>query len=543
MSTVQTASSLQSVRRQACAVLAGWLIAANVAALLAAGCLARVWELDHLPGINGDEAWYGVQAMKLLHGEPFSWRTPTNNLLNGFFFLPLVALHAVWEPSAVLLRLPAVLSGLLALPVNYALCRKLYGQPTALVSTLLLAVLPVNIAYSRFGWDASQTLLVTLLVTYLPLLALKQPAAAPRWLIAAAVALAAGLWVHPTNIFTAPLVAMPLVWLSREELLAAWRRPRPMWQWLAAGSGGLLVLSLVAWLARHWVVAVGQRLLAPHQLTEFAWNYQRLFSGLTVYRYIPGSLLPDPAAEGQPPLAASALDAAFLLGGVVAGVALFQLLRRQRSPFDGCLLAGWGLMLLGFFLVAGPGAIAPHYERYGLCFIAPGGLVLSRGLIWLLSRPGSLGPASLAASLAMAWLLLAGVERHYFDFFHTTGGRSHDTFRTARQEPKEAALDYILRRRDPAEMTWIITTEYWNDLPLRYLAAASDGLRIERWPDVRDDASFRRALTDGRCWFVEFSDRQPYRQLRRTLDNEQAALEETRFADYAGNPVISVLGP
>ena len=56
----------------------------------------RVWNLDHVPGINGDEAWYGVQAMSWLRGEAVSWTTPTGNPLNPLYFLPLTAVHAVW---------------------------------------------------------------------------------------------------------------------------------------------------------------------------------------------------------------------------------------------------------------------------------------------------------------------------------------------------------------------------------------------------------------------------------------------------------------
>ena len=33
--------------------------------------------LGRLPGVNGDEAWYGVQVLRLLSGEAVDWRTPT----------------------------------------------------------------------------------------------------------------------------------------------------------------------------------------------------------------------------------------------------------------------------------------------------------------------------------------------------------------------------------------------------------------------------------------------------------------------------------
>ena len=114
-----------------------------------------------------------MQCEMLLHGEPFSGRTPTGNWLNPFFFAPLVALHALAEPSFELLRITPFASGLLALVVNFFLCRRAFDLRTATISTVVLAVLPINIAYSRFAWDASQSLLFTLPVVYVPFIAAK----------------------------------------------------------------------------------------------------------------------------------------------------------------------------------------------------------------------------------------------------------------------------------------------------------------------------------------------------------------------------------
>ena len=119
----------------------------------------RCHDLGSMPGINGDEAWYGVQAEMVLHGEPISWHTPTGNLLNPLFFGPQLLLHACFEPSFALLRTTALLSGLLALVVNYWLCRDVFGCRAALISTTILAVLPIDIVYSRLAWDACQSLL------------------------------------------------------------------------------------------------------------------------------------------------------------------------------------------------------------------------------------------------------------------------------------------------------------------------------------------------------------------------------------------------
>jgi len=53
-----------------------WLITIAIAMALRTVALGR-W-----PGINGDEAWYGVNVQELLHGGAVFWRTGVGNPLN-----------------------------------------------------------------------------------------------------------------------------------------------------------------------------------------------------------------------------------------------------------------------------------------------------------------------------------------------------------------------------------------------------------------------------------------------------------------------------
>ncbi|HEY1784011.1 MAG TPA: hypothetical protein VGG30_00635, partial [Pirellulales bacterium] len=142
------------------------LAAANLLALVAVAIGLRSWQLGNIPGLNGDEAWLGVQAEHLAAGEPIAWRTPTGNPVNLFLLLPVAALHLVFAPSVWVLRAMAVVSGVAALAANFWLCRRVFDRRVAMVSTAVLAVLPIAIAYSRFAWDASQTILATVLVLY-----------------------------------------------------------------------------------------------------------------------------------------------------------------------------------------------------------------------------------------------------------------------------------------------------------------------------------------------------------------------------------------
>ena len=56
----------------------------NVAALLVVAVAFRLWRLGSLPGVNGDEAWFGVQAVDLISGRSVDWRTPSGNILPQF---------------------------------------------------------------------------------------------------------------------------------------------------------------------------------------------------------------------------------------------------------------------------------------------------------------------------------------------------------------------------------------------------------------------------------------------------------------------------
>ena len=193
--------------------------------MIAVAVWFRCHDLGNLPGVNGDEAWYGVQAELVLHGQPITWHTPTGNLLNPLFFGPQLLLHALFEPSFGLLRATAAASGILALVVNFWLCRRVFGKRAAVISTTILAVLPVDIVYSRLAWDACQSLLVTLPAIYLPLRAIVEPAQRLRFCGGGLAALAVAIVVHPTNIFVAPVVATCLAIAWRAELRALGRSP------------------------------------------------------------------------------------------------------------------------------------------------------------------------------------------------------------------------------------------------------------------------------------------------------------------------------
>jgi hypothetical protein len=519
-----------------------WLACVTVA-LVTVAIAMRVWHLGNLPGINGDEAWSGVQAMRLVRGEPFAWRTPTGNPVNVFFLAPLAALHLMFAPSFTLLRSVAVLSGIAALGANFVLCRRAFDARSAVVSTALLAILPINVAYSRFAWDASQTLLVTVFVLYLPLIYLRRTDRGGTFPIAAMYALAAALLVHPTNVFAAPLIVAPIGFAWRENALERLRGAA-----VPARPGSLVALVLASAFVSYvaWMLLAGfvTRLHGPEEFGVFVQNYLRLLSGATVYEYIAGV---EHASGSLIAFAWLSAVCKLLFGGVVIAAAVGWLRRLAASAceLDICLLIGWSAMLLGFSLVAGPQAIAPHSERYGICLVAPGCLVLTRGLCWWLEPARAHRQAAAWALALCAWLFPLSFALGYFEFMEKTGGMSHRAFRTAAVEPKQAALAEILSARDANEPIAIVASEWWLYWPLQYLALGESDVRVSGLQDAVDPQADPEKTDGNRAaiWHVEFADSPAEQEILRELEDSQTDFTRQVLADYAGRPLISLIKP
>ena len=96
--TLSTIHTLAPARRSAihCPLpTADCLSPLNALALVLAAVWLRGHALENIPGVNGDEAWYGVKAWQMLHDATVDWHTPTGNPLNPLFIGPLALLHAL----------------------------------------------------------------------------------------------------------------------------------------------------------------------------------------------------------------------------------------------------------------------------------------------------------------------------------------------------------------------------------------------------------------------------------------------------------------
>lgn len=554
-----------------CCSPSAWLLVFNALALVAVAVWFRGYLLGNIPGVNGDEAWHGVEAWRITHDSAVHWNTPTGNPVNPLFVGPLAILHLWLPPSIELLRSMAVASGLAALAINWFCCRWVFDRRTAAISTVLLAILPINIAYSRFGWDASQSLTVTLPAVYLALAAVRFPEHFGRCIGASVFALTIAFWVHPTNVFPATAVAVALVtrwpWLRWKTLKEMVARPLFGISVWSIVFFALAVASMATWIC----MAQWARGPLPGRMAERLSNVgsdwplvpellPRLFLGGTVYRYIAGSRSwfewPLPSdVEGW------GLDvAAFWLCTFGSAWLLWRSNQRPTTPesrarpgnlADHVLLAAWVLQLAAFAVIAGPQAMAACFERFAVCLIGPTALVLARGasLAWEAASPR--WRVGLAAATLAGWPLLADFNAHYFRFIERTGGESHLTFRTAAVDPKEAALQYILdqartedalrKQKDQQEIgdVWIVCSEWWNLWPIRYLSIADPHVRVVEPKGIAVSDDYRQGLADGRVWFVEFCDSDAERQVESALADKTVTRRE--FLDYAGRPVLAVL--
>ena len=123
--------------------------------------------------------------------------------------------------SETVLRLPSAIAGILAIPVLFALGRRMYSTRVGLTAALLLAVSWAPIYYSQEARTYSFTLLATLLTFLLwyPLFAAqKTRVGAPRrWATAYGIAAVVLLYLHYYGMLIVLGQALAALWLLRES--------------------------------------------------------------------------------------------------------------------------------------------------------------------------------------------------------------------------------------------------------------------------------------------------------------------------------------
>ena len=473
--------------RMVVVVLSSWVLATSI--------WFRIRDLDWIPGINGDEAWAGVQMEDMLAGRKFLWRTPTGNPLNPLHFGPLALALIGFGPKFWVLRLPTVISTCVAIPLAYLLLRKPIGERPAIGSALLIATHPAILAYARFGWDSSHTPLASLLVIAFAL---------RGQTLMMLISLGLGYLVHPTNVFLFPIAL--LVWIASGFLVSTLGITRSTTEsvehttninhrlsllkrirmvisngWVAMYLVLLLitvstVISVVLYLNNSAIASRFSNVFANLTnmngwLTHLA-NIVGLLSGESTYEFLVG---PQHGTIASWERIVTGLSLAiFFLGACEAAL--------NRDGRLAALLFGISSALIGLLLIAGPQALRPHFERYGYFAIVPTLI----GIAWSicqLCRTVTIGPQSWESLSLMILPVLAtfgliSFQKRYFDVYLDTGGtlQAHRTFRTANPEPKlqafqiiAADLDSQVGNSQPQGRVPVVCEDWWLTWPMRYL--------------------------------------------------------------------------
>jgi len=493
--------------------------------VIALGCAFRLVALDRVPGINGDEAWFGVNVQERFAHHPTFERTPSGMPLDPFHSVPLEFITRIAPPSFWALRFPAALWNVLALLLAYPLLAAPLGRLAAILTTLFIAVSPAAIAYSRISWEPSETVFFSLLVLGF---------AVRGWRVAALFSFACSLLAHPTNVFLFPILVGAFAGASPSR--SKWIGSRAMLAFAAVVAVALYMGKFVfdqePGIARGITLAhpseVWVRALDLPQWWATIRGVVRLLTGVTSGRSIAGPL---------PVSVETGIEVAgFLLVGFRVASAFLFLREGSRRPFLG-MTFGFLTSIAMFHLLAGPRAIGTPHERYALLFVVPACILIAM-LVEGIRRT----QWQIAALVAATWTVL-----NIFSFVAgyaipllRDGGNAHLTYRTAAMEPKKAALDFIRSELRPGETAAVLADSWWVYWPLRYLAGTEpDRIQVEpagfRHPPVVPPGAAPPSLSESasRGFAVAFADSSP-------LQIPESGRKMFVAADPRGRPILRV---
>lgn len=412
--------------------------------LLAVAVVLRLYGLDRLPGINGDEAWLAIQVQHFLRGEAFLWRTPTQMFINPLLAASEAGLLTVASPSGWTLRLPIALWGLVGLALFAWLAWRLWRDATlALLATALLACAPLAVAYGHCAWDPSFLFVVAPLV-WLPALRLVDARSNRTDWVLLALGVVLSLWVHLTASLMLAVLALGL-----------WRVKTPSrrvtWGLVALGGLAVLALVVVGGLGGPALSLLAER---PLRFLSRPAEATRLFA-------VPGLLLTGGRAFGYFAGMPETWQVWTVAVAATLGVTgLAWRLRVSELASDRLLAWSWLLMPLPWWVAAG--LLAPQNlsrERYVVWVLIPAVLLLVRGLR---AAPGVL------ASVAAVFALLSGLWLYSVDQ-QLWPDTVHRAFRTGAVEPKVAVALRLRALAPPGQPLRVAVPDWWLEHPLRYL--------------------------------------------------------------------------
>jgi hypothetical protein len=497
-------------------------LALGLTAIVLVAIGLRVYGLGHLPGVNGDEAWYGNLAWDCWNGKP-RLLTPSRIPVNPFFAVPSFLLHGVFPPSVALLRVPALLSGLAALLLNAVLMRRFYGWSEAVISTTLLAVLPIMIAYSRFGWDTAQMPLATVLVLMSAARAQRDPS--DRSTRLAWLALFAGLIVHPTCLFLLPLTLLATLEFLQKDVPSLLRpilttvAKRSM---IVVASVAVLLLTLLRFDWRHGRLLPSE---TTANIATFLQLFADLFSGRTVVEYLSGARV------------SAWIWNLWRLAVLMLTVGGLRHLLRSQDREDQWLGKGLILGLLAFFVAAGNRGLQPGYERYGMILIVPIAYVWSK---WLATLFRQVRPNFTVLALVVPAALLMQTYATSVVHIRNTGGTASMPARTGHEDTRAQAAD-LLKQHIGSRAAVVLSSSFHCSQPLRYLLADQTKINVMQIRGQDELQSTLQSCRDSDLWIVDFTHDEKGHDTSLLTAVQALSHEAFSVRDYAGSEVLSIL--
>ena len=213
----------------------------------------------------------------------------------------------------------------------------------------------------------------------------------------------------------------------------------------------------------------------------------------------------------------------------------------KRSRLDYGLIAACTMTWIVFFVFAGPDALRPHFERWGLCLLVPGTLVLARGLsAWIEWRP-TWRLMTIGAAALVATAVLGSFYVNYFYEFATSGGRSHLSYTTAPIEPKQRTLELILHQRRGPGRVIVVARQWWVYWPIAYLATRHPHVSVSMTLDVERRPDFAQALQEGSVFLVEFAGTSELADAQAWVLQRGLRSATTKITDASGRGLLEIL--
>jgi 4-amino-4-deoxy-L-arabinose transferase-like glycosyltransferase len=209
--------------------------------------------VDH-PSIWADEASAGYESFSLLNTGRDRSNVPLpvyftewgsgQNVLHSYLSIPLVAFFGL---SPLSVRLTTLFAGILTVALLYSIAKRLFGEPTAFVAMVALAITPWHIMSSRWGHDSNEFPFFLLIGCYAVLYAMENGGVKRK--IVAFLPWALSLYSYAVGYLVVPVWVALVAVFNLRVLAKNWR-----WWLIAFFIFGVLVLPIGLFFIKNFVV-------------------------------------------------------------------------------------------------------------------------------------------------------------------------------------------------------------------------------------------------------------------------------------------------